>query len=291
MEWSFEPGVLAWLLAVEWLYVRAVRILRRRGAEVPRGQIACWHAGVALQALALLGPAGAHDDELLSAHMAEHLLVADLAAPLLVAGLRTPVLQFFLPRAALVGVARRHRLRAAFRRLRRPLVAVPLYVIVLYGWHIAPLFEAATRAPVVHALQHATFVATGILVWWALLEPQRRRMTGALWKILHILGARLPGMAIGMAFVVARAPLYTGVYDPVERPLGFSALADQQTAGAMMMSVDVLLMVGCLAFFFWRAAEQDAHDVAAEEAARTAAAEARPRGAEDFRPSAPPTGR
>src|SRR3712207_4072048 len=98
MEWPFEPGVIAWLLAVEALYVRAVRILRGRGAEVPRRQIACWHVGLALQALALLGPTGAYDDELLSAHMVEHLLLADLAAPMLVAGLRTPVLQFFLPR-------------------------------------------------------------------------------------------------------------------------------------------------------------------------------------------------
>src|SRR5215210_1659586 len=145
MEWSLEPGVVAWLLVVEALYVRAVRALRRRGAGVPRGQVACWHAGIGLQALGLLGPPGAHDEDLLTAHMAEHLLVADLAAPLLVAGLRTPVLQFLLPRPALVALARRDRLRAVLRRARRPLVAVPLYVAVLYGWHWAPLFEAATR--------------------------------------------------------------------------------------------------------------------------------------------------
>src|SRR4051812_24260627 len=101
MEWSLDPGVLAWLLVVETLYVRAVRVLRGRGVTVPRLQVAAWHTGIALQAIALLSPIGAYSDELLSAHMAEHLLIADLGAPLLVVGMRTPVLQFLLPRPAL----------------------------------------------------------------------------------------------------------------------------------------------------------------------------------------------
>ncbi len=263
MEWSLEPGVLAWLLVVEALYVRALRVLGRRGVRVPRGQVWCWHAGMALQVLGLLSPIGAYADDLLSAHMAEHLLIADLAAPLLLAGVRTPVLQFLLPPALLVPLARRRRLRAVMRRLRRPLVAVPVYVAVLYAWHAGALFEAAVRSPLVHAVQHASFVAIGILVWWSVLEPQRRRMTGALWKIPHILGARLAGMLVGMAFVVTRTPLYPGVYDTRERPLGLSALGDQQTAGALMISVDIAIMVGALAFLFWAASrEQDRADAA-----------------------------
>ena len=55
-------------------------------------------------------------------------------------------------------------LRRAFRWLRRPLVAVPVYALVLYGWHFAILFEAAVRYPFVHALQHMSFVAIGVLV-------------------------------------------------------------------------------------------------------------------------------
>ena len=77
-----------------------------------------------------------------------------------------------------------------------------------------------------------------MLVWWSALEPKRRRLRGELWKIGHILAARMIGMFLGMAFVLIREPVYTGVYGTGERR-GLSALADQQTAGAMMVALDI----------------------------------------------------
>ena len=231
-------AIVVWLIVAEFLYVRALRVLGRRGVSVPRGQVACWHLGLGLQAVALLSPLGSLADELLSAHMAEHLLLADLGAPLLLAGLRNPVLGFFLPRDVLVAVARRRRLRAAFRWLRRPLVALPVYAVVLYGWHLSFAFEGAVRHELVHVAQHATFIFAGVLVWWSALEPKRRRLRGELWKIGHIIAARMIGMFLGMAFVLMREPVYTGVYGSGERR-GIDALADQQTAGAMMVALDI----------------------------------------------------
>src|SRR5919107_2673950 len=110
-------AIVVWLIVAETLYVRALRTLGRRGVAVPRLQIVLWHLGLALQAIALLSPVGSLADELLSAHMVEHILLADLGAPLLLAGLRNPVLAFFLPRRVLVALARRRRLRAFLRTL------------------------------------------------------------------------------------------------------------------------------------------------------------------------------
>ena len=262
MEWSFEPGVIAWLLLAEGLYLRALSVLARRGVAVPGWQRASWHVGLALQAVGLLSPVDTLGDDLLSAHMAQHLLIADLAAPFLLVGLRNPVLVFFLPRAVLVPLARRRRLRSWFRTLRRPLVAIPVYTLVLYGWHFGVFFEAAVRHPVVHALQHASFVGIGMLVWWSVLEPKRRRPRGELWKILHILGARMLGMMLGMSFVLIRSPVYTGVYGSGDRR-GLTPLDDQQIAGAMMVVLDIGIMVFALAYFFWRAAQQHDLDEAA----------------------------
>jgi putative membrane protein len=255
-------AIVVWLIVAEALYVRALRILARRGVAVPRGQVVLWHLGLGLQAIALLSPIGALADELLTAHMVEHLLLADLGAPLLLAGLRNPVLGFFLPRGVLVALARRPRLRGTFRTLRRPLVAIPVYAVVLYGWHLGFAFEAAVRYELVHVAQHASFIAAGVFVWWPALEPKRRQLHGDLWKIGHIIGARMIGMFLGMAFVLIREPVYTGVYDAVERR-GVSALADQQTAGAIMVAVDIAIMVFALAFFFWQAARQHDRDEAA----------------------------
>jgi putative membrane protein len=267
-------AVVVWLIVAESLYVRALRVLGRRGVAVPRGQVVCWHMGIGLQAIALLSPIGGLADELLTAHMAEHLLLADLGAPLLLAGLRNPVLAFFLPRELLVPLAR-SRLRQLFRVLKRPLVAIPVYTVVLYGWHLGFAFEGAVRHELVHVAQHASFIFAGVLVWWSALEPKRRRLRGELWKIGHIVGARMIGMFLGMAFVLIRDPVYAGVYGSGERR-GISALADQQTAGAMMVALDILIMVFALAFFFWHAGQQYDRDEAAA-ARRAAGSDERPR--------------
>jgi cytochrome c oxidase assembly factor CtaG len=254
-------AVLAWLIFVETLYVRALRVLGRRGVQVPRGQIACWHLGLGLQAVAFLSPLGTLADDLLTAHMAEHLLMADLGAPLLLAGVRNPVLMFFLPRSVLVPLAHRRRLRAAFRWLRQPLVAIPVYTLVLYGWHFSFAFEGAVRHDLVHVAQHVSFVFIGVLVWWPAIEPKRRRLRGELWKIGHILAARMLGMFLGMSFVLIRQPVYTGVYGSGERR-GMSAMADQQLAGAIMVGLDIAIMIFALAFFFWHAGQQYDRDEA-----------------------------
>src|ERR687896_644316 len=232
-------AIVVWLIVAEALYVRALRVLAGRGVAVPRLQVVLWHLGLGLQAVALLSPIGWWSDELLTAHMAEHILLADLGAPLLLAGLRNPVLAFFLPRELLVPLAR-SRLRRVFRTLRRPLVALPVYTVVLYGWHLGFAFEGAVRHELVHVAQHASFILAGVFVWWSVLEPKRRQLHGDLWKIGHTLGARIIGMFLGMAFVLIREPVYAGVYGAGERR-GMTALADQQTAGAMMVVLDILI--------------------------------------------------
>ena len=250
-------AIVVWLLLAEGLYLRALRILRSRDVAVPRWQIAAWHAGIALQAIGLLSPIDSLAEEGLSFHMAQHLLIADLAAPLLLAGMRNPVLAFLLPRDLLVGLAR-SRLRGVFRGLRQPLVSLPVYALVLYGWHFSFAFEAAVRHPLVHAAQHASFVAIGMLVWWPALEPKRRRLRGELWKIGHVLAARFLGMFLGMSFVLIRQPIYADVYGTGDRAFGMGAVADQQLAGGMMVILDILIMVFALGFFFLRAGQE--HD-------------------------------
>ena len=137
---------------------------------------------------------------------------------------------------------------------------MPVYALVLYTWHFSIFFQAAVRHPLVHALQHMSFVAIGILVWWSALEPKRRRLHGDLWKIPYLLGARMIGMMLGMSFVLIRVPVYTGVYGSGNRGHGLSALGDQQLAGAMMVTLDLLIMVFSLCFFFFRAAQDSARE-------------------------------
>jgi putative copper resistance protein D len=269
---AFSPAVVAVLALAAALYVRAVRVLGGRGYDVPGWQQAAWWGGLTLIAVALLGPPDGLSDDLMFAHMAQHLLIADLAAPLLLVGLRTPVLVFYLPRPVLVPLARRRRLRSAFRAIRQPLPALAIYIVVLYGWHMAFAFEGALRHPLVHALQHESFVIASVLVWWSVIEPKRRRLRGELWKIGQVVGCRVAGMFLAMAFIIASTPLYAGYYGDRARSHGITPLLDQQIAGGLMMALDLAIMFFALAFFFYRSAED--HDRAEAEARERAPAAA-----------------
>lgn len=269
---SFDPAVAVLLLVGGALYVRAIVVLGRRGQRIGLAQQAAWWAGLALFALGLMSGIDRLSEDLLSAHMAQHLLIAELGAPLLLIGIRSPVLLFMLPRPALVSLARRHGLRRALGFLARPLVAIPLYTLVLYSWHFAFMFEGALRNEFVHVLQHQSFILISVLVWWSALEPGRVRLRGELWKAGHIFGARLSGMLLGMAFLAMRAPAYAGFYGNRAREHGLSPLADQQIAGGMMLSLDLVIVLAALAFFFWRASEDDHRAQEAERSARQAQA-------------------
>ena len=71
-------------------------------------------------------------EELLLAHMAQHLLIGDIAALLIVLGLTGPLLQ---PLLAIKAIDR-------LRVLTHPLVALPLWAASLYVWHIPALYQA-----------------------------------------------------------------------------------------------------------------------------------------------------
>jgi putative membrane protein len=265
VPFQLDPGALALLALMATLYARAVSVLRGRGYEVPAGQQAAWWLGLVLVAAGLIGPVDALSEDLVLAHMGQHLLLADLAAPFLLVGLRTPVYAFYLPRPLLVSLARRKRLRRVFRTLRKPMVAVPVWVVLLYGWHLSFAFVGALEHPLVHVAQHLSFLFGAMLVWWSVIEPKRRRLPGDLWKVPYLLGARIPGMLLGMSLILLRSPAYGAYYGDRPRDHGFSPLTDQQVAGGMMMGLDLMVMLFAVSFFFYRSAQE--HDQAERAAA------------------------
>jgi putative copper resistance protein D len=262
MRWTLDPVLLALLLVAGGLYVRAIRTLAGRGQRIPAWQQTSWWAGLTLMALALMGPASGYVTQLLVAHMAEHLLIADISAPLLLAGLRTPVLQHFLPPGLMRPLSRSRGLRRFGHTISRPPVAIAIYLLVLYSWHFAFAFEAALRSGWVHALQHQSFVAISMLVWWSAIEPGRARLPGHLWKIGYIFAVRMVSLFLGTALIFSRAPWYGGFYGDRARAHGLTPLEDQQLAGGMMMSLDILIMVFALCLFFWKAAADHDRDEA-----------------------------
>src|SRR6185369_5562284 len=89
----FAPLELLPLLLAAVLYAKRSMTLADRGRPVPLWRQVCFASGLLLIAVALVSPISDAAEELVIAHMVEHLMLGDVATLLLVLGLTGPVLQ------------------------------------------------------------------------------------------------------------------------------------------------------------------------------------------------------
>jgi putative membrane protein len=224
-------------------YAKRARTLARRGAPVPPERIACFAAGLVLLVAALSLPVGKLADELLVAHMVEHLVIGDFAALLLVLGLTGPLL------APIMRIKAIDRLRA----ISHPVAAGTLWALDLYVWHTPFLYQAALRHDLVHAIEHACFLFFGMNLWMPLFGPfPKPAWFGNLARLIYIVAVRLIGT------VLANILLWDGavIYRFYHGAHGISAAADQSAAGAVMMIEGSVLTICLFAWLFIKTARE-----------------------------------
>jgi cytochrome c oxidase assembly factor CtaG len=234
------------LVLLGLLYGRRARTLRRQERPVPGWRQACFYAGVLTIAGALTA-LGDLSDELLTAHMAEHLLLGDIAALLIVLGLTGPLI------APVLRVGFFYRLRI----LAHPLIAFPLWAIDMYVWHLPVFYEAALNHLGVHLLEHAMFLGLGINMWMCLFGPlPMPRWFGNLAKLGYIVAVRLTGTVLGNVFLWSGTAFYP-FYTQGDAAWRVSPIADQNLAGAVMMVEESFLTLGLFCWLFLRAAREN----------------------------------
>jgi putative membrane protein len=242
IEAALQLGPLA-LLGI--LYYERLRALARSGHAPAPWRIVCFYAGLAT-ILAALTSLGTPSEDLLYAHMVEHLLLGDIAALLIVLGLTGPML------APVLRIKLFDRLRA----LSHPALALPLWAIDLYVWHIPVLYEAALRHTAVHVLEHAMFLGFGINMWLCLLGPlPTPSWFTNVWRMLYIVGVRLTGAILGNVFLWSGTVFYP-FYRRGDAVNGIAPVADQNVAGAIMMVEESLLTIGLFCWLFLRVARE-----------------------------------
>jgi putative membrane protein len=220
------------VLAYSAPYLLRVRHLARIRRPVPTWRIGCYLGGLATLAGAELIPS----DRRFSLHMAEHLLIGDVAALLLVLGLTGPVLAPILKRTRFLRV------------LAHPGVALPLWAVDLYAWHLPVLYEGAVAHPWLHGLEHACFLFFSVNLWMALLGPLPKPVWfGNLGRLGFIVIARLTGAVLGNVFLWSGDIFYKHTYPH---------LSDQSMAGSVMMVEESVLTIGLFCWLFLRAARQ-----------------------------------
>ncbi|HEY6067331.1 MAG TPA: cytochrome c oxidase assembly protein [Gaiellaceae bacterium] len=243
--WTFDPLQIVPVCVIAALYARRVRTLALRGTRVPAWRLVSFATGTLILLVALVSPVHAIGEQLFSFHMLQHVLLGDLAPLALLAGLTGPILRPVL--------AFLYRLRF----LAHPFVALPLWAVNLYLWHLPYLYEAAVRHDSVHALEHLCFFTGGLIMWLPVLEtlPAPEWFgTGA--KLGYIAAVRIVETILGNIFFWSGSVFYPGVYEHGEHLWGLSPLADQGLAGAVMMIEGSVVTLVALAWLFLRMASE-----------------------------------
>ena len=236
------------LALVALAYFRRCGTLAARGTPVPGWRRTCFAAGILVLALADLPPLATVAEELVVAHMAQHLLIGDLAGLLVVLGLTGPLLQ---PLLAVRGLG-------WLRMLGNPLVALPLWALNLYLWHLGALYQGVLDSSPLHLAQHAAFFSFGVAMWMPLLGPlPAPSWFGDAAKLVYVIAVRLCAAVLGNVLIWSGSVLYPD-YAPGEREWGISPLADQGAAGNLMMIETGVVTLALFTWLFFRAANRSA---------------------------------
>lgn len=242
--WSFDPLTVGAAAIACLLYARRVHTLARGGRGVSAWRQLSLYLGVAIVVLALVSPLDSLGAErFFYVHMIQHLTIGEVAPLFILVGLSGTVLR---PLLALAPVRR-------LRPLMHPLVALPLWALNLYLWHLPALYEAALENPLLHGFEHGCFFTAGLLMWGALLEP----LPGPAWfgsaaKATYVLVVRALGCAIlGNILIWAGSPFYP-FYAQGEALAGIDPMVDQQIGGAIMFIWGALITVSLFSWLFLR---------------------------------------
>ncbi len=245
--WTFDPFELIPIAVVAGAYAKRVHTLSSRDRPVAWWRPFLFYSGLLVVLIAVVTPIDhIGEAELFSVHMLQHVLLGDLAPLLIVAGLTGPILRPLLALPVL----------GQLRILAHPFVALPLWTINLYLWHIPPLYEAAVEYSAVHALEHISFFFFGAIMWAAILEPlpgPEWFSTG--WKLLYIGVVRLAEALLANVFIWSGSALYS-VYDDADELWGVGPVQDVNLGGIVMLGYGGLITLGAFCWLFLRWAEE-----------------------------------
>jgi putative membrane protein len=237
--WSWNAEALV-PVALAGLYLVGTR------GESTRGRTAAFLTGCALLVAALVTPLDTLAREyLVWAHLLQNVVLAEWAPLLLVLGIPP-------------GLAERLTRPRAIRLLTTPFVALPLWVATYALWHVPALYDAALRHPSsLLAIEHATYVASGVLFWWCVWQEAPHRLS-AIARAGYVVAAFVLSAPLGLVLALVPRPLYDFYAHAPERVWGIARLEDQQLGGMTMAGEQSVVFFVVFALWFTRfLAEQE----------------------------------
>ena len=237
--WNLDPFLLTALLVTAVLYMRGFNRLR---VHVPE-QFPTWRRdafllGLTVLFLALASPLDGLADLLLQAHMAQHWLLMMVVAPLIWLGAPAIPLLRGLPRETLTQglgpLLSSPTLRRGGPLLTRPVVAWGIWAAIMLIWHWPRAYEAALVSRTWHDIEHASFLAGALLLWYPIIRPwPARHFASHGSRLLYIAATMVFNTFFSATFAFSGRVFYEA-YTSVPRPWAISPLIDQNAAGAFM---------------------------------------------------------
>jgi putative membrane protein len=245
--WPFDPTVYAGLVAAylghAWLARNAPDADRKHTLYLIAGLAALW--------LALETPIDIISDRYLdSVHMLQHVLLGFIAPPLILLSLSPTMV------GRLVRIP-------GLRFITEAIAAQVIAGAVMVVWHLPALYNATLYSEDLHIVEHLTFIAAGLLLYWPIIEAtslHSKWHMSAAGKLVYLLLATLPQDGVALVLIFSRAPFYDFYVTAPRLVDGFTAVIDQTVAGAVLMILGkTTLAVAALTIFFrWVGGEQRA---------------------------------
>lgn len=261
-DFSSPPAVLFLVLAGAYTAGTIRLALRSETDSNYWSKVAAIVTAFILLAIALAGPLDYFSGELFAAHMSQHIVIAMFAAPLLLLARPMPAYIWALPRPLRIGVGTALTgsgvIVRAVRLLTRPVVALPLFIGTLYGWHIPAAYNGSLENEWVHLIMHFTMFTTAMLFWWPIVGPPPiRTQLSHPQRIVYLLLAVTPTALLAAIITLTKTVLYDFYIDQPGH-FGWSTTEDQRVGGLLMWIPGnfVYLATMTVLFFRWFAEEE-----------------------------------
>lgn len=140
---------------------------------------------------------------------------------------------------------------AGFRQLTRPPVALGLWLLTYFAWHIPAAYDTALEHPatLLH-LEHACYLAAGALLWWPVFQDAPQRLSNA-GRALYLFLAFMLASPVGLLLALVPEPAYD-YYVEGGGLWGLGPHADQQLAGVTMAVEQAIVFFAVFAVYFFR---------------------------------------
>jgi cytochrome c2 len=130
--------------------------------------------------------------------------------------------------------------------LTTPLAAWSIHAAALWIWHLPGPYQSTLSSGTMHFLQHASFLGSALLFWWALLHG-REGVMGYGTAVLYVFTTMLHTGLLGALLTFSPTVWYPAYY-ATTAPWGLTALEDQQLGGLIMwIPAGLIYIVAALA--------------------------------------------